>query len=249
MAALHTPPRSNRPTPHVSARSTPLKAIGWVLAGVACAIPLVVVGAVVVPRVVQQREAARLQAEDEADRDRWEAELARRDADRKRLGRMDQRDDRFEEDLASANRHAQCSAALAIGRTKRTEFAGTLHAMLRDSSDDALTVCVAHGLIDLGEIDAPLRVFAAWAEEGDRSRRRAAVAAFGEIGPAAADIALPYAEAELEHEHADVRINAAHTLSRLGPKARDLLERASHDQDQVVRSIASAGLERLSGSS
>jgi len=226
-----------------------LKAIGWVLAGAACAIPLVVGAAIVVPRAMQQREAARRQAEEAAGRDRREADLDRRDADRKRLARMDQSADRFETGLASTNRRTQCDAALAIGRTKRTEFAATLHAMLRDSSDDWLTMCLAHGLIALGDTEAPLGIFQEWAERGDRDRQRAAVTMFGEIGPPAADIALPYAAAELEHPHADARINAAHTLSRLGPKARDLLERAAQDPDATVRAIARGGLEHLTGPS
>jgi hypothetical protein len=246
---LHTPPPYNRPTRRASSRSTPLKAIGWVLAGAACAIPFAVVGAIVVPRAMQQREAARQQAEEEATLDRWEADLGRRDADRTRLARMDQSADRFEAGLASTNRRTQCDAALAIGRTKRTEFAATLHAMLRDSSDDSLTMCLAHGLIDLGETDAPLRIFQEWAEGGDRNRQRAAVTIFGAIGPSAADIALPLAAAELEHPHADARISAAHTLTRLGPKARDLLERAAGDRDPTVRAIARGGLERLIGPS
>ena len=219
------------------------------LAGAACAIPLVVAGAIVVPRAMQQREAARQQAEEAAGRDRREAELGRRDADRQRLARMDQSADRFEAGLASTNRRTQCEAAVAIGRTKRTEFAATLHAMLRDSSDDWLTMCLAHGLIALGETEAPLGIFQEWAERGDRDRQRAAVTMFGEIGPSAADIALPYAAAELEHPHADARINAAHTLSQLGPKARNLLERAAQDPDSTVRAIARGGLERLSGPS
>jgi hypothetical protein len=135
---LHIPPPSNRPIPRASSRSAPLKAIGWVLAGAACAIPLVVLGALVVPRAMHQREAARRQAEAKTGQDRWEAELERRDADRKRFARMDQSADRFEAGPASANRRTQCDAALAIGRTKRTEFVATLHAMLRDSSDDSL---------------------------------------------------------------------------------------------------------------
>jgi hypothetical protein len=225
-----------------------MKPIGWVLAGAACAIPFVAAVAIV-PRAMQEREVARQQAEKDAERDRRDAEWSRRGADGRRLARMDHRDDRFAAGLASTRLNTQCDAALAIGRTKRTEFAATLHTMLRESTNDRLTVCLSHALIDLGETDEPLRIFEAWAEDGDHDRLRSAIAVFGAIGPSAADVALPHAAAELKHPHADARLNAANTLSKLGPKARPLLEQAVRDQDAIVRTIAQDALDRLDGPS
>jgi HEAT repeat protein len=76
------------------------------------------------------------------------------------------------------------------------------------------------------------------ARAGTSDRRRIAVAGFRDIGPPAAEAALPYLREALESPHWDLRLMVVETLAKLGPSAEPLLRDATRDSNEEVRKRA-----------
>jgi HEAT repeat protein len=105
--------------------------------------------------------------------------------------------------------------------------------------------CAAAALLELGEIDTALAFYSECAEGPDPDLRRSALGGFGDIGPRAAPVALPFLADALRSEHWDTRYLAVDSLAKLGPTARPLLEEARNDTRKEVRDHVARALARL----
>jgi tetratricopeptide (TPR) repeat protein len=137
-----------------------------------------------------------------------------------------------------------CDAALLLGRSGRREAVPDLEVLVRNPGYSSVQGCAASALVRLGEIDTALAFYVESARGADPDLRRSAFKGFGEIGPRAARVALPFLAEALHSPHWDTRYLAVDTLSKLGPTARPLLEEALRDAQKDVREQATRALAR-----
>lgn len=138
-----------------------------------------------------------------------------------------------------------CTAALLVGRNGFREAIPDLEVLLRNPRYTNVQNCAAGALVELGEIDTALAFYTESATGPDPDLRRAALGGFGDIGPRAAPVALPFLAEALRSEHWDTRYLAVDALAKLGPDARPLLEEARNDARKEVRDHAVRALARL----
>jgi len=89
---------------------------------------------------------------------------------------------------------------------------------------------------------ATLLAYVEWAGGADSDLCRMALGGFGDVGPRAAPMALPFLAEALRSPYWDRRYVAVDTLSKLGPTARPLLEEARNDPQKEVREHAARAL-------
>jgi len=188
----------------------------------------------------QARAAAELAAADRAraDQIRFESQAERLRADQERKGRVGANVDAALRQLASEQPMTQCDGALALGRTGSKEHIATLQNVLATATYGSVRNCAASGLVQLGDKQTPLAAYREWAAGRDSDLQRAAIMGFGEVGPEAAEDALPYLHAWANSPHMDERYLAVESLSKLGPAGMPLLEQLASDTDKNVRERA-----------
>jgi hypothetical protein len=216
-------------------------------AALPCAVVAASYGWVVFDRhqKVQAAAAAQLAAADKsrADQIRAESAMQRAVASGERTARLDTRVQEALARLSSDQPTTQCDAALRLGRLGSREHVGRLVQVLSSAKYTSVRGCAASALISLGETDTPMAAFTEWANSDDPDLRRGALGGFGDIGPAAAEVALPHLSEALKSPHMDVRYVATDSLTKLGPAAVPLLEVASRDADPNVRQLAAKALK------
>lgn len=178
-------------------------------------------------------EARRVQEERRVVAERVAADQARaaRHADRVARARK----------LLDTSSHAMtlCDAALDLAQAGAREAIPDLTAvLLRTTERASVRNCAAAALVRLGEIEQPLAFYLECARAGTSELFPMAIGGFGDIGPPAAAVALPYVEEALRSRHVDRRYVAVETLARLGPSAAGLLQTAAQDSDKTVRERA-----------
>jgi HEAT repeat protein len=191
------------------------------------------------------RAAAELAAADRsrAEQIRAESERARARATRERAADVGGRLNRALAQLDSNSPLSQCDAALELGRSGSKEYVPRLLEVLSSPKYRHTWVCAAGALVTLGETTAPLVAYQQWSVGDDGDLRRAAIGGFGDIGPAAAEVALPFLRQELSSPHMDARYVVVDALAKMGPAAHDLLVVATADPDPLVRERAKAALK------
>jgi hypothetical protein len=195
-------------------------------------------------REAKAAAAAELAAADRARAEQIRAESkAERDvADPARAARREARLDAALKELASDHPAAQCDAALLLGRLGSKEHVAPLVKTLNTSTYKSARGCAASALVDLGETAAAMAAFTEWANGDDPDLRLSAIAGFGQVGPSAAGVALPYFTEALKSPYMNVRYVAVDSLAKLGPAAVPLLQVASGDADKDVRALATSAL-------
>jgi len=191
------------------------------------------------------RAAAELAAADRsrAEQIRAESERARARATIERSAEIGARLARAVAQLDKDHPMLQCDAALELGRSGSKEYVPRLLDLLANSTHHSVRNCAAGALVDLGETAAPLIAYQLWSQSADADERRSAIGGFGDIGPDAADVALPFLAQELNSPHMGRRYIVVDSLAKLGPKAHDLLVVATADPDPLVRERAKAALK------
>jgi HEAT repeats len=191
------------------------------------------------------RAAAELAAADRsrAEQIRAESERARERATRERAAEVGGRLSRALAQLDSNSPISQCDAALELGRSGSKEYVPRLLEILSNTKHRHTWVCAAGALVTLGETTAPLVAYQRWSVGDDPDLRRAAIGGFGDIGPAAAEVGLPFLRQELSSPHMDARYVVVDALAKMGPAAHDLLVVATADPDPLVRDRAKAALK------
>jgi hypothetical protein len=182
-------------------------------------------------------EARRVQEERRAAAERVAADEARaaRHADRVARARKTLQ--------TSSHAITLCDAALDLGSAGAREAIPDLTALLLRATEHAsVRNCAAGALVRLGEIEQPLAFYLECARAGTSELLPMAIGGFGEIGPPAAAVALPYLEEALRSPYAASRYVAVETLAKLGPSAEELLRKASQDSDHGVRERAEKAL-------
>lgn len=191
-------------------------------------------------------KAAEQERVDRAERAREEDEAAaaqREMADRARDEAQARRVERALDTVrTSTNPLAICDAMAILGRNGATEAIPDLEILLRSPDSTSVRGCAAGTLVRLGEVDTALAFFVESAGGADPDLRRRALMGFGEIGPRAAPVALPFLTDALRSPHWDTRYLAVHSLVKLGPSARPLLEEARNDSRKEVREFAARAL-------
>jgi HEAT repeat protein len=186
-------------------------------------------------RAAGERAAADRERADEI---RVESEFDRTRADDERRRRDDASLAMAMRQLESDSPMTQCSAALALGRFGSAEPVVALRRMLASSTHGSVRNCAASALVRLGDKDTPWAAYREWATGGDPELQRAAVMGLGDIGPEAANDALPYLHAWADSPNMDQRYLAVETLAKLGPAGMPLLEQLAGDTDKNVRDHA-----------
>jgi len=185
----------------------------------------------------RQERAERARQEDEAAAARrGAADQARGEAQAKRVRRA------WETVRTSEHPTILCDAALLLGRNGLREAVPDLEVLLRNPRYTSVRACAAAALLDLGEIDTVLPAYVEWAGGADSDLSRMALGGFGDVGPRAAPMALPFLAEALRSPYWDRRYVAVDALSKLGPTARPLLEEARNDPHQEVREHAARAL-------
>lgn len=137
----------------------------------------------------------------------------------------------------------QCDGALTLGRLGAREQIPLLIDVLNNASSSSLQNCAAAALVMLGETGPAMAAYTRWAESTDPTLNRAALVGFGDIGPSAAGVALPYLTEAVKSPQMDVRYIAVLSLAKLGPAAIPLLQVAAGDADRNVRDQAARALK------
>lgn len=189
--------------------------------------------------------AAELAAADRAraDQIRAEAERTRARTTRERAAEVGARLSRAVATLDKDHPMLQCDAALELGRSGSKEYVPRLLDLLANAKFHSVRSCAAGALVDLGETTAPMVAYQLWSQSTDADQRRSAIGGFGDIGPAAAEVAIPFLTHELNSPHMDVRYIVVDSLAKLGPAAHDLLVIATADPDPNVSTRARAALK------
>lgn len=217
----------------------------------AVAVPLVGVVAlaaviVIWPRWQEAREgrdAERFAVAEKSAAARANAEQKRAAEDRARADRSSRDQDRLLAMLKNRRQPGQqCDAAIALGKTGRPDNVAVLEEVLR-TGDDTVKTCAADGLVALGELLRMVAVYDEWARGDNPTLADAAIGGFASIGPAAATVALPHLAAALDANDWVRRSRVVDALTKLGPAARPLLERAARDERSEVREQALDGLD------
>ncbi len=172
------------------------------------------------------------------------AALERKAADEERARRHADRVARAREQLQnSSSPMTRCEVALDLGHARAQEAIPDLTAVLnRVTESVSVRNCAAGALAELGETELALAFYLECARAGTSDCRRISIGGFKDIGPPAAEVAIPYIREALESPHVDVRYLAVEALSKLGPAAEPLLREASLDSDQGVRQRAAQAL-------
>jgi hypothetical protein len=184
-------------------------------------------------------EARRLELAQAAQEDA-RAAAERKTADAERAQQHEKRIARAREQLQNASSPmTRCEAALDLGHAGAREAIPELIQVLnRVTESVSVRSCAAGALLKLGETELPLAFYLDCARAGTSERFRIGVAGFKDVGPRAADVALPYLREALASPHWDMRHLAVETLSSLGPKAEPLLREATRDSNEEVRKHA-----------
>ncbi len=137
----------------------------------------------------------------------------------------------------------RCEAALDLGHARAREAIADLTAALdRVTESASVRNCAASALVELGETELALAFYHECARAGTSERRRIAIGGFKDIGPPAAEVALPYVREALESPDWDTRYLAVEAAAKLGPLAEPSLRDAALDRDQRVRQRAAQAL-------
>ncbi len=168
------------------------------------------------------------------------AAAERKAADQERAQRHVARVARAREQLQNASSSmTRCEAALDLGHARAQEAIPDLTAVLHSVTESvSVRNCAAGALLELGETELPMAFYLECARAGTSERRRIAIGGFMDIGPPAAEIALPYLREALASPHADVRYLAVEAAAKLGPLAEPVLRQATGDSDEGVRQRA-----------
>jgi HEAT repeat protein len=146
--------------------------------------------------------------------------------------------------LQSDSPMRRCEGALQLGRIGTGAQINMLTDVVYNFSElSSVRICAVSALRQMGETSTALGVYESWARDTDQDLRRAAITGFGEIGPTAAETALPFLERELGSEFMDVRYLVVETLGKLGPAADALLTEAATDTNTLVRERAATLLK------
>ena len=243
-------PREAAPSPPSSTESRPRPSkrilAALVITGTVAAACLAFLGwsAIERRRDAQKAAAAELAAADRsrAEQIRAESTVQRDAANAARGAQHDARADEAMKQLTSPRPTAQCDAALLLGRLGAQEHVPPLLDLLNTASSNSVRNCAAAALVALGQTKAAMAAYTAWAEGAEADLRLAALTGFGDIGPSAAPVALPYLTAALKSPSMNVRYIAVDSLSKLGPTAVPLLQVAAGDADKDVRARAVGAL-------
>lgn len=168
----------------------------------------------------------------------------RKAADEARGKRHSGRVARAREQLQNASSPmTRCDAALDLSHAgAREAIQDLIDVMTRVTEHVSVRNCAAGALVALGETEEPLAFYLECARAGTSERRRIAILGFEDIGPPAAEVALPYIREALESPHWNLRYLAVEALARLGPRAEPLLQEATLDSDERVRQRAARAL-------
>lgn len=138
-----------------------------------------------------------------------------------------------------------CDAALDLGQAGAREAIPELLALLeRRTEHVSARNCAASALVTLGETPPALAFYLECAQAWTSDCRRIAIGGFGDIGPEAFDVSLPYVRQALQSSDSGLRYIAVDALSKMGPAAEPLLRDATRDLDPNVREHAARALER-----
>jgi hypothetical protein len=194
----------------------------------------------------RQKAAAELAAADRsrAERIREESKIQRDAANEVAAARHFARARMAVEQLRVAHPSTQCDAALLLGQLRAREYIRELTDLLDTAESDGVRDCAAAALVSLGEYDRAMTTYISWAQSTDSYLRRSAVIGFGDIGPSAAHVAVPYLTESLKSPHWDIRYTTVESLGKLGPAGVPLLQVAAKDSEKLVRDRAALILQR-----
>jgi hypothetical protein len=119
--------------------------------------------------------------------------------------------------LHSKNWEWQCDAALELGRLNARDHVWELTNLLWDEHASTNRACAADALIRLGEKKTVLDAYVQWADGTDSDLRRVAISGFGEIGPEAAEVAMPFLNAAMKSPDIGTRMSASLAISKVRP--------------------------------
>jgi hypothetical protein len=204
---------------------------GRVLLGVCIALGCVAlaVGGFLGMQAYQRARDAKIAAARElaaADQSRMEENL--KESKARREAEQAQRDERNQERIQRAlakvrddRSSSQCEGALELGRLDARDHIDALTTLLHSERAHNARVCAASSLVKLGEKATALAAYVAWAGGSDIDLRRSALAGFGEIGPEAADVGMPFLTEAMKSPHVDVRMIASLAISKVQSSATD----------------------------
>jgi HEAT repeat protein len=184
----------------------------------------------------QRRELARADLA-RAEEIRAESRSRRQVDNETRTAELDARVEMALQQLQSDRPTIQCNGALQLGRIGTKANVSDLNTLVY-SATPSVRICAAGALLDLGETGTALGIYEMWSRETDVDLRNAAIGGFGDIGPAASDVALPFLEREMRSEFWSKRYLVVATLAKLGPAADALLTEAARDPNETVREAA-----------
>ncbi len=194
-------------------------------------------------------ESRRAEEEKRLDVARAVQEQARADAERK--AQDEARSRRHHARVARARERLQnvsspttlCDAALDLGNFGTREAIPDLTALLQRTTEHvSVRNCAAAALVKLGETEQPLAFYLECARAWTSDCRRIAMGGFRDIGPPAAEAALPYVGEALRSSDWGLRYVAVEALAKLGPLAEPLLQEATSDSNEHVRQHAEQAL-------
>lgn len=193
----------------------------------------------------KKKERDRIAAEELAAADRARAEQIRKESEAQRETASKVGGERREMAIRNAIRQVEskhlmtkCEGAMALGRLRATDEARRLESMVDDPSLGTVRGCAAGALLEMGETRTAMSIYERWARGDDNDLQRSAIMAFGKMGPAAAEVALPYLTQALRSPNVTLRFLAVDAAARIGPLGRPLLQEAANDADERVRTGA-----------
>jgi HEAT repeat protein len=164
-------------------------------------------------RELRAADLSRMEKNLQESRVRREVEEAARDE------RTEQAIKRALDKINSNSSMSQCDGALELGRLNAREHIDTLKDVLWSEKRSNVRNCAAGALVRLGEKSTALAAYVQWAGGSNSDLRRAAIHGFGDIGPEAAEQAMPFLTEALKSQYIDERMAASLAISKVQPQA------------------------------
>jgi hypothetical protein len=153
--------------------------------------------------------------------------------------------DRLLSELRADSPLRQCRAAMELKQFGERDHVKDLLSMYETARLHEVRGCALSAMVALGETTIPLQIYNQWRNDPNPEIRASATSGYAEIGPQAADLALPLLREQLASPHWDRRFVAVESLAKLGPSAKPLLEQAARDEEPQVRDRAAAVLKKM----
>jgi hypothetical protein len=190
------------------------------------AIPAGVVTVVVMMGALRARQDSLREARDRAVADRSRAAAsavemkARHEAEMEAVrSRNEVRVQRLLDKFKTDRPITLCDAALELARLGARDHVTELKNLMWNEQASNARACAASALVSLGETGDVLATYVAWAGGQNADLRRAALAGFGEIGPDAAELGMPFLNEALDSPYVEVRMVASEAIAKVRPGA------------------------------